>query len=121
MLYLFLFLNNLFAVTHKDTISRIYDTATVVTINGRIEAVNMSVTDTWGPSLLLVNDSQTVLVRTAPLPYLYEINAEFNQGDSITVKGSMVTFMNREQLIAQQITKGENIYIFRKPDGTTLW
>jgi hypothetical protein len=105
----------------SDTLSAIYDTATVDTITGIIQTVNLSGSESWGPSFLMKNEKEAILVRTAPLSFLVKINAEFNSGDTVTVIGSRINFMNREQILAAKIKKGKKEYLFRKPDGTPLW
>jgi hypothetical protein len=61
-----------------------------------------------------------VLVHLAPARVMRSHNLNFVVGDQLQVLGSRVTISGSQGLIAREITKGNEGYVLRDPQGKLL-
>lgn len=115
----------------------IFDPNTVTTISGEIVSVdqitkprhnnqntsqNNSRNNHQGIHLILKAGDQTIDIHVGPSWYLEKENMVLTTGDQITVKGSQVTLNNNQSfVIAQEITKGNQVLVLRDGDGIPVW
>jgi hypothetical protein len=98
-----------------------YNSAKEATVTGTIKEVQefyCPVTDDRGTHLLLTTDKGDVLVHVALTRFLRKQNIAFGVGDKVDVLGSMV---KEDAMIARQVTRAGEIYIFRDAAGTPMW
>ena len=74
-----------------------------------------------GTHLLLKTSTGTLEVHVAPRRFLNGNGVTFNQGDQVSVVGSMVNYQGHESMIARKITRGDQTFAVRQPDGQPLW
>ncbi len=101
-----------------------YNAATEV----KVEGVVVDVQQFWcpingdeGTHLTLKTDAGILQVHVAPRRFLHGNGVSFSKGDQIAVVGSTVTYEGHDAMIARKITRGDQTYAFRQPDGTALW
>jgi hypothetical protein len=101
-----------------------YNAATEV----KVEGVVVDVQQFWcpingdeGTHLMLKTDAGILQVHVAPRRFLHGNGVSFSKGDQIAVVGSTVTYEGHDAIIARKITRGDQTYAFRQPDGTPLW
>jgi hypothetical protein len=101
-----------------------YNAATEV----KVEGVVVDVQQFWcpingdeGTHLMLKTDAGILQVHVAPRRFLHGNGVSFSKGDQIAVVGSTVTYEGHDAMIARKITRGDQTYAFRQPDGTPLW
>ena len=101
-----------------------YDVATEVKIEGVVQEVRQfwcPVNGDEGTHLMLKSDSGVLEVHVAPLRFLQGNSLSFGNGDHIEVVGSMVIYEGHKAMIARKITRGNETFAFRQPDGRPLW
>jgi len=101
-----------------------YSAATEV----KVEGVVVDVQQFWcpingdeGTHLMLKTDAGILQVHVAPRRFLHGNGVSFSKVDQIAVVGSTVTYEGHDAMIARKITRGDQTYAFRQPDGTPLW
>ncbi len=70
---------------------------------------------------MLKTDAGILQVHVAPRRFLHGNGVSFHKGDQIAVIGSTVTCEGHDAMIARKITRGDQTYAFRQPDGTPMW
>jgi hypothetical protein len=101
-----------------------YNAATEVKVEGVVREVRQfwcPINGDEGTHLMLATDTGILEVHVAPRRYLQGNGVSFNQGDRIAVVGSPVTYEGHGAMIARKITRGDQTFAFRQPDGRPLW
>jgi hypothetical protein len=98
-----------------------YDMANEVKIKGVIEEVREVPGEFQGISLVVKTETKTVLVHVAPSEFLKEIDTSFNKGDQVQVVGAKVPDATEEELLAREITDGNNTATLRDDKGVPIW
>ena len=101
-----------------------YNAATEVKVEGVVEEVQQfwcPINGDEGIHLMLRTDSGILQVHVAPRRFLQGNGVSFSKGDQIAVVGSTVTYEGHDAMIARKITRGDQTFAFRQPDGTPLW
>ncbi len=98
-----------------------YNAANEATITGTVKEVQeyyCPVTDDRGTHLVLATGKGDVLVHVAITRYLRKQNIAFGVGDKVEVLGATT---RNDVMIARQVTRGGEIYIFRDAQGAPMW
>ena len=101
-----------------------YNAATEVKVEGVVEEVQQfwcPINGDEGTHLMIKTDAGILQVHVAPRRFLHGNGMSFSKGDQIAVVGSTVTYEGHDAMIARKITRGDQTYAFRQPDGTPLW
>jgi len=101
-----------------------YNAATEVKVEGVVQEVQQfwcPINGDEGTHLMVKTDAGILQVHVAPRRFLQGNGMSFNKGDQIAVVGSTVTFEGHDAMIARKITRGDQTFAFRQPDGTPLW
>jgi len=101
-----------------------YSAATEVKVEGVVQEVQQfwcPINGDEGTHLMVKTDAGILQVHVAPRRFLQGNGMSFNKGDQIAVVGSTVTFEGHDAMIARKITRGDQTFAFRQPDGTPLW
>ena len=101
-----------------------YSAATEAKVEGVVEEVQQfwcPINGDEGTHLMLKTDAGILQVHVAPRRFLHGNGVSFNKGDQIAVIGSTVTYEGHDAMIARKITRGDQTYAFRQPDGTPMW
>jgi hypothetical protein len=101
-----------------------YNASTEVRVEGIVEDVQQfwcPINGDEGTHLMIKTDAGILQVHVAPRRFLHGNGVSFSKGDQIAVVGSTVTYEGHSAMIARKITRGDQTYAFRQPDGTPLW
>ncbi len=98
-----------------------YDVTQQVKIKGVIEDVHDTPGEYEGTHLVVKTDTGTVLVHVAPAGFLKEIEASFNKGDQIVVVGAKNAGTEGDEILAKEITIGNNTTTLRDEGGVPVW
>ncbi len=112
-----------FASSSQKTVSTgpKYDGAQQVKIKGVIEEVRETPGEFEGTHLVVKTDTGTVLVHVAPAEFLKEMETSFNKGDQIVVVGAKNTGTEGDEILAKEITVGNNTTTLRDEGGVPVW
>jgi len=107
----------------KGPANRMYDPATVVTVSGTVtgEARIDRGHGHKGVHLTLKTADEELAVHLGPDFWVDQRKVKIAKGDTITVKGSKITFDGGPAVIAQAVTKGGETLILRSPEGAPVW
>lgn len=113
-------------IFHNGAIQRApkYSAATEVKVEGVVQEVHQfwcPIGRDEGTHLVLKTDTGILVVHVAPRRFLQGNGVSFNKGDQIGVVGSTVTYEGHDAVIARKITRGDQTFAFRQPDGRPLW
>ena len=100
-----------------------YDTASEVTVNGTVEAVN-EVTGRrgWNGTHLQLKTADGMLdVHAGPSWFLSRNKLQVVKGDQIQVTGSKIRFNDTDALLARTIKKGDSELTLRNAAGVPVW
>jgi len=101
-----------------------YNAAAEVKVEGVVREVQQfwcPINGDEGTHLMLKTDTGILQVHVAPRRFLQGNGVSFSPGDQIAVVGSTVTYEGHDAMIARKITRGDQTFAFRQPDGTPLW
>jgi len=101
-----------------------YNVATEAKVEGVVQEVRQfwcPINGDEGTHLMLKTDTGILEVHVAPLHFLEGNDVSFRQGDQIAVVGSTVTYEGHDAMIARKITRGDQTFAFRQPNGRPLW
>lgn len=98
-----------------------YDAANQVKIKGVIDDIHETPGAFEGTHLVVKTDTGTVLVQLAPADFLKEIDASFKKGDQIEVVGAKNMGTEGEEVLAREITIGNNTTTLRDDNGVPVW
>jgi hypothetical protein len=74
-----------------------------------------------GVHLTLKTAEGEISVHLGPDAWVDQQELKLAKGDSITVKGSKVTFEGGPAIIAQSVTRGGETLVLRNSDGMPVW
>ena len=74
-----------------------------------------------GTHLALRTESGLLIVHVAPTAFLTNHEFMVADGDRVKIVGSKVRDRGADALIAREITRRNQTFIFRRPDGKPLW
>ncbi len=97
---------------------------TVQTFAGTVVSVDRFVASpgiSAGIHLTLQTPQKTLRVVLGPEWYIARLDTKIQKGDSIEVKGSLVTIDSKEALLASNIKKGGLALVLRDANGFPMW
>jgi DNA/RNA endonuclease YhcR with UshA esterase domain len=68
-----------------------------------------------------VQDGSTIELHLAATKYIKSYEMLFNKGDEIEVTGSKVKFNGTDTILAREITRGQDSFVFRDENGKPVW
>jgi len=98
-----------------------YDVKNEVKVKGVIEEIRQVAGPFEGTHLVVKTESKTVLVHVAPADFLKEIDTAFNKGEEIEVVGCKAPDASEEEILAREITVGQNTTTLRDEKGVPVW
>ena len=101
-----------------------YNLATEVKVEGVVQEVQQfwcPINGDEGTHLVLKTDIGVLEVHVAPLRFLQGNGVSFSKGDQIAAVGSTVIYQGHDAMIARKITRGDETFAFRQPNGRPLW
>ena len=101
-----------------------YDPMAEVVVVGVVEDVQVflcSLSAGLGTHLALRTETGMLIVHVAPTAFLMSHEFPITKGDQVEIVGSKVRYRGADALIARTITRRNQTFIFRRPDGKPLW
>jgi DNA/RNA endonuclease YhcR with UshA esterase domain len=102
-----------------------YDLTTEFRVKGLVVATNdhfCPMCGGMGSHLMLEAENGTVVeVHLAPTKFINEYHLVIVPGDNIEVLGSSVTIDGTTALVAREVTRGQETFVFRYADGKPAW
>lgn len=98
-----------------------YDLANQVKIKGVVDDVRDTPGAFEGTQLVVKTDTSTVLVQVAPAEFLKEMDASFKKGDQVEVVGAKYKAPEGDEILAREITIGNNTTTLRDDTGIPVW
>ncbi len=100
-----------------------YDAKTEETLKGTVDDVRVNGTDqkTKTATLVLKHGNQSVDVFLGPVSFLDAMEISFSKGDELQVVGSRVKDGDTEEVLAREVTKGNDTLILREKGGKPVW
>ena len=95
-----------------------------VSVAGVVEDVQVflcSLSAGLGTHLTLRTESGMLIVHVAPTAFLASRQFVVAKGDHVEIVGSKVRYSGADALIVRTITRRNQTFIFRRPDGKPLW
>jgi DNA/RNA endonuclease YhcR with UshA esterase domain len=102
-----------------------YDPAAEATFKGTVVEVKdrqCPVSGGMGSHVMLkLADGSTIEVHLATTKWVKEYDLTLNKGDEIEVKGVKVKFEGVDTIFARQVTRGNDVFVFRDEKGNPVW
>lgn len=104
----------------KDTGPK-YDPANELKVKGEVTEIK-EVAGQWeGTHLVVKTASGSVIVHVGPSEFLKEMEMTFAVGDKVDVVGAKAPNTTEEEILAREITVGNNTVTLRDPKGVPIW
>jgi DNA/RNA endonuclease YhcR with UshA esterase domain len=111
-------------VAQKPTVPK-YDLSTETTFKGTIDDVHdrqCPISGGLGSHFnLKLADGKIVEVHLATTKFVKSYELVFNKGDQVEVIGSKVQFEGAEAILAREVKRGNDDFLFRDPQGKPIW
>jgi DNA/RNA endonuclease YhcR with UshA esterase domain len=101
-----------------------YDISAETKIKGVIDEVkdrNCPISGTMGAHLMIKADGKVYEVHIAPTKFVKSYEVVFQKGDEIEIKGIKTTFQGVDAILAREIKRGNDDFVFRDPQGKPIW
>lgn len=108
----------------SSTVIPKYDLTTEALVKGVVVDTNdhlCPISGGLGSHLVLKTEDGAIEVHLAPTKFVNEYQLVLARGDNLEVLGSRVMIAGREALLARQITRGEETFVFRDANGKPVW
>lgn len=103
---------------------RMYDPKTVETVTGEVLEITYftpRITTRQGIHLKLKSGADILFVHLGPRWFIENQDILIFEGDTVTVKGSRITFEDRPAIIAASVQKGDDVLMLRDDSGFPVW
>jgi DNA/RNA endonuclease YhcR with UshA esterase domain len=102
-----------------------YDLTTEVTLKGTITDISERTCPVSGGMgfhfILKPQDGKTIEIHVATSKFVKANEMGVTKGDVVEVVGSKVKFEGVETILARQVTRGDDTFVFRFKDGRPAW
>lgn len=102
-----------------------YNSATEVTVKGTVLEVRdreCPVSGGMGSHIVLdLGNNHTIEVHLATTKFVKSYELIFNKGDQVEVTGSKVNFEGVDTILAREVKRGDDTFVFRDKEGKPVW
>jgi DNA/RNA endonuclease YhcR with UshA esterase domain len=108
---------------HKDAVPK-YDIGAETKIKGVIDEVKdreCPISGTMGSHLMVRAEGKVYEVHIAPTKFVKSYEVAFQKGDEVEIKGIKTTFQGADAILAREIKRGNDDFVFRDPKGKPIW
>jgi DNA/RNA endonuclease YhcR with UshA esterase domain len=108
---------------HKEAVPK-YDIAAETKFKGVIDEVKdreCPISGTMGAHLMIKADGKVYEVHIAPTKMVKSYDVVFQKGDEVEIKGVKTTFQGVDAILAREIKRGNDDFVFRDPQGKPIW
>lgn len=109
---------------NRSTITRVYDSSKIKTIEGKITKIDTVSTDyTRFASLLIFvkSDKEEHRVYLSPVWFLDDEKINIRKGKKIKITGSHVTYLDKPHIVTKEFEFDEKKIKLRNDDGFPVW
>jgi DNA/RNA endonuclease YhcR with UshA esterase domain len=71
--------------------------------------------------LLKLSDGKIIEVHLAATKFVKNYELVFNKGDEVEVTGTKVQFEGGDAILAREVKRGNDDFLFRDPQGKPIW
>lgn len=102
-----------------------YDFSTEAKFKGTIDSVidrQCPISGGMGSHFMLkLSDGTSIEVHLATTKFVKNYEVAFNKGDEVEVTGSKVKFEGADAILAREVKRGNDDFLFRDPQGKPIW
>ena len=101
-----------------------YKVADETKFKGVVEEVkdrDCPISGTMGSHLMVKTDGKVYEVHVAPTKFVKSYEVVFQKGDEIEITGIKTTFQGVDAVLAREIKRGNDDFVFRDPEGKPIW
>jgi len=98
-----------------------YDLTKEVKVSGTVEQVRETPGEWEGIHLVVKSGDRTVIVQLAPAEFLKELDCWIKVGDQVEVVGSKAPDTTEDEVLAREVTFGNNTMVLRDQKGIPVW
>ena len=101
-----------------------YDVANEIKIKGVVDEVkdrNCPISGTLGAHLMIKAENKIYEVHVAPTKFVKSYEVVFQKGDEVEIKGIKTSFQGVDAILAREIKRGNDDFVFRDPQGKPIW
>jgi len=102
-----------------------YDVSTEKKFTGVVQEVtdhNCPISGGMGAHLLVkLSNGNLIEVHLATTKFVKNYELVFNKGDEVEITGSKVTFEGADAILAREVKRGNDVFLFRDPQGKPIW
>jgi hypothetical protein len=98
-----------------------YDLTSETKLKGTVDDVTQDTRPGEGTHVTLKTVTGSILVHVAPELFLKDLEIGFNKGDSLEVIGSKIKGDAGDEILAKEITRGDNTVTLRDKKGVPVW
>jgi hypothetical protein len=100
-----------------------YDPKTEARIKGVVDELKLSAKGSEKEAAhLLMKDGAVILdVYLCPSSFLNDMGISFHKGDEIALTGSKITEDGADLILAREVVKGTDTFLFRDEKGNPVW
>jgi hypothetical protein len=104
--------------------ARMYNPQTIETISGTVDSIHkirpmkgMS----YGVHTVVKTDTESISVHLGPDWYIENQDVQIERGDTITIKGSRITYDGKPAVVAAEVHRGDEVLVLRDAQGIPVW
>lgn len=98
-----------------------YDLTKEVKVSGTVEQVRETPGEWEGIHLVVKSGDRTVIVHLAPAEFLKELDCWIKVGDQVEVVGAKAPDTTEDEVLAREVTFGNNTMVLRDQKGIPVW
>jgi len=98
-----------------------YDVKNEVKFKGVVQEVREVPGPFEGTQLVVKTETKTILVHVGPSDFLKEMDTSFKVGDQVEVVGCKAPDTAGDEILAREITVGQNTATLRDDKGVPVW
>jgi hypothetical protein len=98
-----------------------YDLTKEAKVSGTVEQVRETPGEWEGIHLVVKSGDRTVIVQLAPAEFLKELDCWIKVGDDVEVVGSKAPDTTEDEVLAREVTFGNNTMVLRDQKGIPVW
>ncbi|MBD3377534.1 hypothetical protein GF406_21070 [candidate division KSB1 bacterium] len=109
---------------NQNSLTRLYDPANGVTIDGKIEHIKKAQSGYGrfpGTLLIVALEAQKAEVYLAPDWFLDQEDIAFKTDQKITVTGSKVVYQQKDLILCREIKTDDQTFTIRNANGIPVW
>ena len=101
-----------------------YDLTTEVHVKGVVvDTIDYQcpVSGGMGAHLVVKTQDSTIEVHLAPTKFVKQYQLNLKRGDNVEIVGTRILFEGKDAMLARQVIRGEETFVFRDAGGNPIW